>query len=150
MATTTTDATEVERLRTDNAWLDRHYRQATEADEAVHEKVSGALGLDEGISWDALVDKVRQMREENARVRDLHSPFKIYEPCGHDHEETDDGVTNVIEMGPVCQDGYMYTVCRHCCTDAQGFQTEECVSAHDHSTGICETRRALENTEVAR
>jgi hypothetical protein len=60
---------ELERLRTDNAWLDRHYRQATEADEAIHEKLSDALGLDDGISWDALVDKIRQMREELGQLR---------------------------------------------------------------------------------
>lgn len=57
-------AAEVERLRTDNLWLDRHYRQATEADEAMHEKLSDALGLDDGISWDALIDKVRGLRNQ--------------------------------------------------------------------------------------
>lgn len=92
--------------------------------------------------------QVTALERKVVRVLELHSPFKIYDECGHEHEETEKGVTNVIEIGPVCQDGYMYTVCRHCCTNVGGFQTEECVSAHDHSTSICETRRALEPAEV--
>jgi hypothetical protein len=92
-------------------------------------------------------DAAVALEQEIAAVRALHSPFKIYEPCGHEHEETDEGVTNVIEIGPACQDGYMYTVCRHCCTDVEGFQTEECVSAHDHHDGLCDTSAVLDGGE---
>jgi hypothetical protein len=94
-----------------------------------------------------LVAEVERMRTEAERlesVRDLHSPFRIYDECGHRHAETDEGVGNVTHVGLVCGDGYLYTACRHCCTDALGDQTEECASEHDHSREICPTRTALD------
>ena len=87
------------------------------------------------------------LEQEVAAVRELHSPFKIYEPCSHEHEETDEGVVNAIEIGPVCEDGFMYTICRHCCTDGNSDQTEKCVSEHDHSESVCPTNAALDGGE---
>jgi hypothetical protein len=82
------------------------------------------------------------------RIRLLHREHKIYDECGHKHTEADEGVRNISDVGLVCDEGYMYSVCHYCCTDSVGDQTEECVSEHDHSTGLCATRRALKNAKV--
>ena len=88
------------------------------------------------------------LEQENARVRELHSPYKIYDECGHRHTATDKGVQDVTHVGLACEDGYMYTVCRHCCTDAMDDQTEECVSEHDHGKSVCPTNAALDGSEA--
>lgn len=80
-------------------------------------------------------------------VQALHSEFRIYDECGHQHTETDVFVRDIADVGLVCEEGFMYSVCRHCCTDASGDQTEECASSHDHSRWLCPTRQAIEETQ---
>jgi hypothetical protein len=79
-------------------------------------------------------------------VRDLHAEFKIYDDCGH-HHEPGDGVVDIEEVGLVCKDGYLYSICRECCTDGgQEYQTETCAAEHDTSRNCwpCTTRRAVD------
>ncbi|HET7386878.1 MAG TPA: hypothetical protein VFJ19_09485 [Nocardioidaceae bacterium] len=68
----------------------------------------------------ALLDDAEQAID---RVRALHAPWEVNDE----------------------QDGHVTPVCRHCCTDPWGDQTEECVDGHDHSDGRrCATLRALD------
>ena len=160
-----TKAAEIERLRKQNDALesestdllderDRYERLLNQfaytiaPQEVIGEHSSGNDPWENALDMLTPSAQVAALELKVVRVLELHSPYKIYDECGHEHEETDKGVTNVIEIGPVCKDGYMYTICRHCCTDAMGDQTEECVGEHDHSTGICETRRVLDGAEV--
>lgn len=88
------------------------------------------------------------LEAETARIRELHSEYRLYDDCGHEHAETDEGVVNVPDVGVVCQDGYMYSVCRECCTNGYGDQTEECASAHDHPGWLCATNDILRAAEA--
>lgn len=95
------------------------------------------------------VDKVaRLIAEIEGPIRELHSPFGIYTECDHDHDEADienDLAFEVMEVGTVCEDGLMYRVCLSCCT-GNGYQTEECVTNHEHGKDepICKTIATLE------
>lgn len=68
------------------------------------------------------------------RVRDRHSEYRIYDECGHGHDADEPGIGYAVEIGFVCEDGYMYSVCRECCT-ADGAHTEHC--ATDHAPADC-------------
>jgi hypothetical protein len=50
-------------------------------------------------------------------IADLHRPFGIYRECGHDHDCDEPGVVDVVDVGLVCADGLLYTVCFECHTD---------------------------------
>jgi hypothetical protein len=87
-------------------------------------------------------------------LRALHQPFGIYTECGHDHVEEDFEAGRCIEVdlvGLTCEEGLMYRICKHCCTDDAHFeqyQTEHCATAHDHGAGvpICQTMAVLDGT----
>jgi hypothetical protein len=83
-----------------------------------------------------------------AKVRALHEPFSVYAECGHDHEPGDPGVEDVVEeCGYTC--AKLYDICRLCCAEGDDYQTESCISNHDHGPGkpICTTIAALNGTE---
>lgn len=85
------------------------------------------------------------LEQGNARALELHSEYRIYEECGHDHAEDDDVVEMVVDdLGPVCQDGYLSSICRTCCAGGGEGQTSGCVDAHDGPCWPCATRRALD------
>jgi hypothetical protein len=62
-------------------------------------------------------------------VLDLHSPMRIFDECGHDHQADEPGVRDIDEIGLVCEEAYSFTICRHCCAWEYG-QTEACASNH--------------------
>ena len=64
----------------------------------------------------------------------LHQPWRIYQPCGHDHDTEGASVVYVDDVGLVCADGLAYTICTACCANGAG-QTEQC--ADDHHRGAC-------------
>lgn len=70
-------------------------------------------------------------------VMDVHSPIRIYEECGHSHQVGEQGAKDVREVGVVCEVGYLYTICRECCTHGSGDQTEACVSEAHYSPIAC-------------
>lgn len=81
----------------------------------------------------------------------LHTEFKIYEECGHEH--TDDDVDAgrafaVEEVGYVCADGYLYSICKRCCTDDTGIQGEACAN-HERPCWPCATVAALQGDQPA-
>lgn len=88
----------------------------------------------------------RRMRISLEALAKLHSEFKIFEECSHDHEVDPDqemiGLYWVEDVGVVCDDGYGYSICRACCV-VNGYQTEECVSSHDHQKYLCPTDKIL-------
>jgi hypothetical protein len=88
-----------------------------------------------------LLAEVDRLTAENGRARALHSEYKIYDECGHNHRYSEDGdlepgVIEVEDVGLVCEEGLQYVICRECCTHGgrQG-QTVTCVDDHDH--GVC-------------
>ena len=90
--------------------------------------------------WD---EKARRDRKV---IDDLHKPFKIYQECGHDHNEVEGvGLVVVEDVGEVCEEGYMYSICRECCCGGADYQSEDCASYHDHGKDkpICKTAGAL-------
>jgi hypothetical protein len=100
-----------------------------------------------------MVKRAAQLRRAErervkAAVSKLHSPWGIYDECGHDHrDEAEPDVVDVAEVGLTCKAGLMYQVCSACCVDGsfEMHQTEECVSAHKHGTGepLCPTDAVL-------
>jgi hypothetical protein len=82
-------------------------------------------------------------------VLDLHPPVRIWEDCGHHHEYAEDGtvpegLTEVEEIGLVCDQADVYTICRYCCCGDSDYQTEVCVA--DHGIGFhdpCPTVRVI-------
>lgn len=74
-------------------------------------------------------------------VLDLHAPRRIYTECDceppHTYEDVEVGhALEVDDVGLVCEDGFMYPICRECCTDEDGHhQTEECANYHHHDRG---------------
>lgn len=66
-----------------------------------------------------------------ANVLDLHREHRIYERCGHTHQPGEPNVLDVDEVGYVCEDGYIYSICWCCCTGETGFQSESCASDHE-------------------
>ena len=63
---------------------------------------------------------------------EVHAEFRIYKPCGHQHNPDDPGVVDIDDVGLVCADGYEYSICRACCAADGDGQTEECADGHDH------------------
>lgn len=77
---------------------------------------------------DAIRAEITATRPSNA-VLDLHPPRRIYGPCGHDHQPGEPGTRDLDEVGTVCEDGYLYTVCGECCTNDYG-QHSVCAEEH--------------------
>lgn len=74
---------------------------------------------------------VGELADALRAVLDEHTPTPIYAECGHDHDEGEAGVVDIDPIGLVCQDGYMYDICRECCMDADE-QIESCADHHDN------------------
>jgi hypothetical protein len=75
-------------------------------------------------------------------VVELHSEFRIYDECSHQH--TDEEVTagtafDVEDVGITCEEGYLYSVCKKCHTD-DGDVTEDTPDGE----WPCEELRAIE------
>lgn len=68
-----------------------------------------------------------------------HHPHPLYTECGHRHEEGDEGVVDVEDVGYVCAEGYQHDICESCCFDICGQQDEHCAGTHDHARGHCPT-----------
>jgi hypothetical protein len=89
---------------------------------------------------------------DDAPVRQLHSEFKIYHECDHDHAEDDPGVLDINDVGLTCEDGYWYSICLECCTHGSGEQPVECAENHyaegPHNCWPCRTIQALDGSEA--
>lgn len=98
---------------------------------------------------EAVMAERDRLREQVQAVRALHRPFRIYDECGHEHtdEDVDQGrAVSIDEVGYTCADGYLYTICRWCCTDGSEYQTETCATNHAaerENCCPCPTARAL-------
>lgn len=80
-------------------------------------------------------------------VLDLHQEQRIYRPCGHAHPydgDLPDGVVDIPDDAPTCQDGYITTICGECCTDTTGYRSEECTDDHTGPCWPCRTVQAIE------
>jgi hypothetical protein len=88
-------------------------------------------------------DEINRLRGQIAAVRKLHHEFKIYDECGHKHDDQDGSIL-VEEIGYVCAAGHAYSICHECCAPGDS-QTEEC--ADNHIPGECwpcPTRKAVD------
>jgi hypothetical protein len=90
-----------------------------------------------------------QAMKLEGRVRAIHRPFNIYDDCGHKHEIGEPGVEEIDDIGLTCD--LEYKICVECCTvganegTGQLYQTEDCISFHDHGKDkpICRTIAVL-------
>lgn len=104
-----------------------------------------ALVAERTAERDVLADKVAGRDEAIERVRTLHREWKLYEDCVHHHAEDDPGVLHVREVGYVCDEAYLRSVCRECCTDDGEYQSLECTDNHaGHQCWPCPTKVALD------
>lgn len=87
-----------------------------------------------------LYDRITELEARLEAVLTLHSPFGIYDECGHDHTEDEPGVVEVDGIGLVCAEGKLYEVCRTCHYDMNGEPLEDV----DSLSYPCATRRAAE------
>ncbi len=104
------------------------------------------------LAWASARRRAKKAERRIQKVRDLHSPMRIYDECSHAHDVNDDGglpdgVRLVENVGLVCEDGFMYEICRECCTDGGEYQTEQCAE-HPHEGPAacypCPTRAILD------
>lgn len=104
--------------------------------------------LADGAAYHAERDAARAGIEH---VRELHTEFRLYDDCGHLHDEEGDADVKAIveDLGPVCQDGYVSSICRTCCAGGGDGQTSGCVDAHDGPCWPCATVRALGPSDAA-
>jgi hypothetical protein len=75
----------------------------------------------------------------------LHRPFRIYEPCDHDHDQDDIDAGRATETADFvsCDEMYLYSICASCCRVNLG-QSETCADAHEPSScWPCETYEAV-------
>ena len=94
---------------------------------------------------DAAVHDLGHARMVQA-LRALHAPFGIYDECEHDHHEDDPEAVYIDGVGWTCDDGLLMTICRHCCTQLEYGQTEDCATDHVHLPGraLCPTLAIVE------
>ena len=85
-----------------------------------------------------------------ADLTTLHSEYRIYDECDHNHPEDDPARVDCGDF-VTCEEGYLYSVCAACCTEPEYGQTEQCAGAHDHrpSAPLCPTIAALAARERA-
>lgn len=83
--------------------------------------------------------------EEIQRIRRAHSPFGIYDECGHDHNEGDPSVIDVEDIGLSCKDGLRYQVCFECDTD----DGEVCEWTPEENAWPCDVARVLAALDLA-
>ena len=88
---------------------------------------------------DAARDIAARLEAQLAAVADLHRPQPIYDECERDCP--DHGIPLNYYTG--CPDRIIAMACRHCCLDANGDQTEDCATYHDHTEHTCPTAAAL-------
>lgn len=88
---------------------------------------------------DAARDIAARLEAQLAAVADLHRPQPIYDECERDCP--DHGIPLNYYTG--CPDRIIAMACRHCCLDADGDQTEDCATYHDHTEHTCSTAAAL-------
>ena len=62
-------------------------------------------------------ESVREQARAIDEIRKRHKPYGIYDDCGHEHDETEAGVIEVMDIGYVCKSGLLYEVCFYCDTD---------------------------------
>lgn len=84
---------------------------------------------------DAARDIAARLEAQLAAVADLHRPQPIYDECERDCP--DHGIPLNYYTG--CPDRITVMACRHCCLDANGDQTEDCATYHDHTEHTCPT-----------
>ena len=89
--------------------------------------------------------QLAELRHKITKLHELHRPFGIHDECDckpDDAGEVTHAGPAVVDCGEyeTCEPA-VYRICAHCCCGADGEQTEECVSAHDHGTGkpVCVT-----------
>jgi hypothetical protein len=83
-------------------------------------------------------------------LRNLHAEWGVYEKCDHDHLETDLGALLIDDVGWTCAKGLTATVCRHCCAQDGGGQSEDCAVYHEHKPGqaLCPTMAIVDGREA--
>lgn len=93
----------------------------------------------------ALIARVRELEAQIAAVVAIHRVDTVYDECEHDHAEEDaaNGVVYAGEAGLTC--AKVHDVCRNCCVNALGGQSDICSDEHQHGPNEppCRTIAAL-------
>ena len=119
-----------------------------------------ALELEAASALESQAERITSLEAVIAKVKELHRPYDIYEPCDHGHDSDDtgvyeEGVVDVEGVGLTC--AKIYDICAHCCVEfgytpadyLDGGQTEECADGHKHGPGvpICKTAAIIAEAE---
>jgi len=84
------------------------------------------------------------------RIKALHRPYDVYEACGHNHALNDPLAQHIPELGMVCDQGIVLTICNHCCVDAEVGQRDVCAADHKHldSYSLCPTLAIIDGRDA--
>ena len=95
-------------------------------------------------------DTLRRYAGILVKIRRIHQPKHLYNECGHAHTGQDIADGTAVNCGDLvsCADGYLHSICAHCCLDGDGDQREECADYHEHGRDkpICSTSEALKGS----
>lgn len=87
------------------------------------------------------------LEQQNAAISELHRELRIYDPCDCGHSDEAVLAGDAVDTGEfiACEETYLYSICRECCTDSSGEQRPDCFDDHCHGTGVpfCKTQRIL-------
>ncbi len=115
---------------------------STAITDAEHRALACLLGQNNCEDGESPEGRLADAEQRIQKVRDLHQPFRIYDECTHRHGVEDDGrlpdgVQLVASVGLVCEDAFMYEICRECCTDGGEYQTEQCAEHFHKGAAAC-------------
>lgn len=144
MTETATSAERTDVLRAWEDWLQNGYLQAG------HLRSLGVVSrpaLAEIVYHAFCAAWVSGREALSQQVRELHSEFRIYDECDHDHTDEDVEQGRAVDTPDFrsCDEVYMYSICAHCCTEPEYGQTETCAGDHNHRPGapLCPTLALL-------
>lgn len=84
-------------------------------------------------AWvEASADDVAPLLTALDEVLKLHSAYRLYDECSHEHTEDEVRAGLATDAGEffACEEGFERIVCRHCCAIDGSGQTEDCAVTH--------------------
>jgi len=101
-----------------------------------------------GALLDEAVDRIARQTAALNKIRELHTPYYVFDECDCTEEEKIGGIhVDVEDVGRTCN--WRYNICTQCCVDPGGM-SENCAACHDHGPDmpICPTIAIIEQAEL--